>query len=136
MKTTKVPRTLLVGGVLAILALMQTGCGSRGAVSGTVRFKDKPLSGGRITFISQKTGGASVVAVIGDDGSYKITDCPAGPVKITVQTVFRGSGYAQPRKTGRLNLAIIPARYADPTASGIDYLVRASWQQHDIDLQP
>jgi hypothetical protein len=136
MKTTKVARTLVLGGLVAILALMQAGCGSRGAVSGTVRFKDKPLSGGRITFNSQTTGGPSVVAVIGEDGSYKIADCPPGPVKITVQTVYRGSGYAQPRKAGRLNLAIIPARYADPIASSLDYEVRAGAQRYDVELKP
>jgi hypothetical protein len=52
-------------------------------VSGKVLFKGKGLTGGRINFISD-VGGLSGGANIDEQGNYKVTDAPVGPVHITV----------------------------------------------------
>jgi hypothetical protein len=123
----------------AIAALTLVGCGGRGDVSGTVRFNGKPLSTGRITFVGpdQRDG---VYSLILTDGSYKVTGCPAGPVKIAVQAVVPRSGPGQaapkPGTVRRPGALKIPTRYADPSTSGLDYTVNRGEQQHDIDLKP
>ena len=128
MTTVNFPTRRLFCGLLPGLALTLTGCGNSGAVSGAVRLNGKPLSSGRVTFTNPDKPGAAQYAWIGEDGSYKVTDCPPGPVQITVQTVgYRGA---------RSAATPIPARYANPAASGLDYVVRPGRQQHDIDLTP
>ena len=128
MTTASFPTRRLLCGLLPGLALTLPGCGSAGDVSGVARFNGKPLSAGRVTFINPSRPGASAYAWIDADGGYKVIDCPSGPVKITVQTVgYRG---------GRPGAAPIPARYADPGASGLDYIVKPGRQRYDIDLTP
>jgi hypothetical protein len=139
MKTAKHPATRLLWGPAAALALAPAGCGGTDEVSGTVRFNGKPLSKGRVTFVSQENPGASRYSLIAEDGSYKISGCPAGPVKITVQTVVPRSGGAAPGTkpaSGRPPaVPTIPARYADAGKSDLEYNVKWGPQTHDIDLQ-
>ena len=127
-------------GLAALLVLTLAGCGRRGEISGTVRFRGKPLPAGRITFSPQNRPGAAVFSLLGEDGSYKVTGCPAGPASITVQTVVSGKGRAgqdtRPGPGSRPAAAVIPVRYADPATSGLDYTVTPGEQQHDVDLQP
>jgi hypothetical protein len=123
----------LLGGLSAVLALLLPGCGGgKGEVSGKVRFNGTTLSGGRVTFTSQKDPGASAYSMILEDGSYKVRGCPTGPVKITVQTV--GRGVKGPG--GRPAALALPARYADPEKSDLEYNVRRGGQEHDIELKP
>ena len=51
-------------------------------VSGKVLFKNKPVSGGKVTFVAD-VGGLGGSAVIDEDGNYKLM-APVGPVHITV----------------------------------------------------
>src|SRR5262249_12046242 len=53
--------------------------------TGVVKYKGTPLKGGMVTFNST-AGKMSPVATISEDGTYKIENCPTGPVKITVDT--------------------------------------------------
>ena len=131
MKTARPPVARLLGGMAAALALAASGCGT-GNVSGTVRFNGKPLPKGRVTFVSQKTAGVFLTAPLAEDGSYRIAGCPAGPVKITVQTVAPRSGGARP---GAKAAPAIPARYADADRSDLEYNVTRGPQTHDIDLK-
>src|SRR5207245_1678259 len=72
---------------LLLLAAVGGGCKppavETAAVSGTVKFKGKPLPGGRVTFVADK-GGTSASAVIEENGSYKVAGVPVGTVHITV----------------------------------------------------
>jgi hypothetical protein len=126
-------------GLAAILVLAVPGCGGTGDISGRVSFKGTPLSGGRVTFTSPQNNNASVYGLIGEGGRYQVTGCPAGPVRITVQTVVPRRDGGQGTKPGpgaRPASSTIPVRYADPDKSGLDYNVRRGRQEHDIDLQP
>lgn len=63
--------------------LLTVGCGGKGAtVSGKVTFKDKPLPGGQVKFLTEK--GKVYAGNINEDGSYTVAKVPAGPVKISV----------------------------------------------------
>jgi hypothetical protein len=141
MKTAWFPTIRLLGGLATLLTLTVSGCaGGTGEISGMVRFKGTPLSTGRVTFTSQNDPTVSVYSLIGKDGSYKVTDCPTGPVKIAVQTVVPRSGQglqgAKMGANGRPTPVTIPHRYVDPAKSDLDYVVTRGRQQHDIDLTP
>jgi hypothetical protein len=128
-------------GLAAVLAVGLAGCGfGSGEVSGAVRFKSVPLSTGRVTFTSQRNPAATACALIDEDGSYKVTDCPLGPVTITVQTTLSRSGGegARPHAGpgGPTSHIGLPSRYADPARCGLDLEVRHGREIHDIDLTP
>jgi hypothetical protein len=128
----------LLGGLAVVLAL--AGCDGKGEISGKVRYNGKPLTAGRVTYTPQENPGAAVYSMILEDGSYKVADCPAGPARITVQTVVPRSSKAQqgakPGPGGRPPRVTLPVRYADPATSGLDYTVRSGSQEYDIDLRP
>jgi hypothetical protein len=132
---------------VAALGLALAGCGGNtGDVSGTVRFKGKPLSGGQVTFTGQDNPGASAFAWIGTDGSYSIHGCPTGLTKITVLPLERNRGGQTSGTTKRFAAASksdqrrkppsIPLRYVDPNTTDLEFSVAGGVQHHDIELKP
>lgn len=62
------------------------GCsGGTGEISGTVKFKDAPLKGGTVTFVSAENG-PSFTSLIKEDGTYTLPNVRAGNYKICVDT--------------------------------------------------
>jgi hypothetical protein len=135
------------------LALLLAGCGrGKGTVSGKVTLNGEPIPWGRITFLSQvgdKTPHSSRIV----NGKYTINDCPAGPVKIAVESIeakavdtskvppkmlerSRQAGAVEPPAEVVGKHLPIPARYADPDKSGLDYTVESGSATHDIPLKP
>lgn len=70
----------------AILAAMASGCSgvSISNVSGKVQVAGKPLSGGTISFLSEKPGATAVTVQIGGDGTYNIPDLPYGEYFVSI----------------------------------------------------
>jgi hypothetical protein len=128
----------LLGGLAALLALVLCGCdGNRGAVAGTVRFAGQPLKTGYVTFTSEANPGVEVSSLIHEGGSYRIADCPPGPVKIAVKAAVPRSGQGRAsNKPAPAPQPPIPPRYASPNTSKLTYTVHPGAQEHDIDLMP
>lgn len=151
-----------LGRRLLALALMGSfaaaGCGGgTGTVTGKVYYKDTPLKGGNVTFVSTQ-GKPSKSASIGEDGSYKLEKVPAGEVKICVETQSlrpqpgataperkstpppgaKGPSYASggggaAADTSKRYVAI-PDDYADPKKTKLTYKVTGGNQEHNIKL--
>ncbi len=149
----KHPGLCLVGAVC--LALLATGCGrGRGDVSGTITFGGEPIPWGRVFFHSEGDNNEVLHSRI-VNGHYRILNCPAGPVKIGVES-FRAPSlqtggdvemakgfktliqdreeFLPPELAGKY--VIIPPRYADAEQSGLKYDVSRGSQTHDISLGP
>jgi hypothetical protein len=135
---------------------------SKVTVSGVVKYKGTPLKGGSVTFNST-AGKFSPVASINEDGTYKIENCPTGPVKITVDTESlkpkfnsgpampgqikappaygpppgqNEGGYTPPSAAPDMSKRYvqIPLVYSDPKESKLDYTVTTGETTHNIDL--
>jgi hypothetical protein len=134
----------LFSGLAGALALTLYGCVERrGDISGTVRLDGNPVSRGVVTFVSQDNPGLRASSRIGDDGSYHVSDCPVGPVRITCKTAVPHGGKADLAPVGRpemksleVKLPAIPAHYAKPETSGIQCTVISGKQQYDLELVP
>jgi len=145
----------LLSGIL----LLAGGCGERpphsvdyGEVSGKVSFKNKPLPGGRVTFVTTKWG-FSGSANIDENGQYN-GKFPVGDVLIAVDNrmleppkVEKGKKKKQAPTNPPLKLpgndtvpppkgkyVKIPDKYADASKSGLSFKVEKGTQTHDINL--
>jgi hypothetical protein len=164
MKNSPRKRAKLLARGLPILLIdvLLSGCGSSGTVSGKVLYNGKPVTGGHLTFQSEK---GIFRTIIGEDGTYRIGKVPIGPVKIAVENealkIQEGQGEmiskAVPKdKQGKdMNVAEmmkgmqqqmqkgaipgkyvrIPAKAKDPEKSGLTYTVTSGSQVHDIELK-
>jgi hypothetical protein len=134
-----------------LLALAILGCGeSFGTVSGDVKLKGKPLPSGIITFASQ-SGRKRVISGPIKDGKYSVAGVPASKTLISIQNTTvvslippkekdpkdkdkdkgkgKGKGKDKDKDDGK-----VPAKYSDPTKSGLELDVTAGEQTHDISI--
>ena len=145
---------LRLSAVLLLLGMTWiAGCtgGGKGTVTGQVSFQGKPLPNGRISFVCQE-GKQAVYSSEIKEGAYTIPDCPAGAVKITVETfkpvkidpklMPKGLGITRDRDPNAPATAApdtyvkIPERYGSTETSGLTYSVIKGPQTHDIPLTP
>jgi hypothetical protein len=77
-----------VAGV-AVLLFSLAGCGEqRAKVSGTVTFKDRPVPGGKVIFVTED-GLKNEHVEIKSDGTYSSSNVPYGKLKVAVQPVAK-----------------------------------------------
>jgi hypothetical protein len=125
-------------GVLscALIYSVIVGCGpqvrvdeNRTGITGTVTFADTPLRAGTITFDStEKT--ISTAISIGQDGRYATNRVPIGPNIVTIDT--ESLRYGSPHLYTK-----IPAKYADPSMSGLTIDVKPGTNENvNFDLKP
>jgi hypothetical protein len=141
--------------LLAVFCLV--GCGSdqpRGTVHGTLKYQGKPLSGS--TIILMASDNQTHRAEIGKDGTYSIPGVAFGPVKVSIQQeVARvpvrpqfdaraGKGNMSESKDASAppppNIApklsyILPALYADPSNSGLNFDMNQPDMEWNADLK-
>jgi hypothetical protein len=163
MRTVRAYRILrsLGGGLTLTLGLLLVGCGGgqKGTVSGKVTYKNEPLKGGTVTFVSADTT-AVARAPIQSDGTYKAENVPVGEVSIGVETESvkplslppQAKGGGIPKglelpadakdKITKLGPSAsadrymkIPKEYATPQKSGLTLKVTGGLQSHDIPLK-
>jgi hypothetical protein len=147
------PRPLRrLGSCSIALLLALSGCGGKsGEVEGTVTWNGEPIPWGRITFVCE--GGAKPARtskII--KGRYKVTDCPAGKAKISIESfpvpdrgkqetgkdLTKGFGPPKGDEAPPPELAgkfvKIPAELSNPETSALQYTIVAGKQSHDFKL--
>ena len=140
-----------------VVSVGAVGCNaSTGNISGKVYYKNTPLKGGTVTFVSSDKK-ASMVADIQEDGSYRIDKMPVGEALISVETssfkppISNIPSYAPPKGAqspdgpaaykppdfaARAKRYVhIPERYADADKSGLKHMVKGGSQEQDIKLE-
>jgi hypothetical protein len=160
----RTPRRWVYRGGLVLVLALAVGCGGQTArVSGQVLYKNKPVTGGLLTFTPTDTAKRSVPAPIDANGRYEVT-LPIGEVKIAVDNRELEPA---PQNSGGLGVPLppgvklppvekkggaavenpaaakrppgtyvaIPPDYYDVQTSKLTYTVRPGSQTHDIDLK-
>src|SRR6516225_11360893 len=137
---TDLGKKLVLGTSFGLVALMLAGCSPPTAtVSGTVTYKNKPLPGGSVTFVTP-TGTAQ--GAINSEGAYTAENVPVGNAKVTVyyssgpKMPFGGNvkGVAPKDASPEAQKAVqgpkasgptinIPTKYGDPESSGLTVVV-------------
>jgi hypothetical protein len=111
------------------------GCGGPRTVTGKVSYNGKPLGKGQISFVG--SGGKSASGTINADGTFVVTDVPAGEVTATVVSYYV-EGEAKfgltPLKSAPPMRSAIPTKYNDPATSGLRYVVDARKKTIDVEL--
>lgn len=100
----------------------------RGAVSGTVKYKGKPMTGGRVIFISAKDAVASASCMLQENGTYMVGDAPIGETRVTIDTESIKAHIPE-------RYVQIPAKYLSAETSGLTYDVKPGDNTADFDLQ-
>jgi hypothetical protein len=125
--------------------LLVVGCGGMkgkrlpvtgATLEGTVTYGEERVMVAMI--LIQGEGGAST-AFIGEDGRYKAENVPLGTVNIAVNTEA-GKGQmmgkfmaaSQEKGQGPPKMIDVPAKYADPTESGITTTIKKGENKFDI----
>lgn len=126
----------LAGGLLLLALLPLMGGCSRGwgNVTGTVRYKGKPLPMGTITFYDEAN--RAEFSLI-DEGKYTVSKIAAGRVKVTVTApmpIFMAGDTVMPQQLAKMPKDF-PSRYADAEKSGLEREVKKGIQNLDFDLE-
>jgi hypothetical protein len=149
----------LVRGLALSVLVLVAGCGARGNISGTVRYKGKPLPAGLVTFVTEDGKGHPFDSQIQSDGTYSISKVPAGPVLILVKAAEPPKITTRMGPPGGINVGPpagavpegvkppsydpkaeaeryvkIPAKYSIAEQSDLKYTVTSGSQTKDIDL--
>jgi hypothetical protein len=121
-------------------------CGgrSKATVTGTVKYKGEPVPSGQVIFYG--AGDQSAIAMINEDGSYKATNVPLGPVKIALvmppstagmekaaKVMKKRFGKGNPYPTS-IKTVSLPQKYSDAAQSGLGLTVTEGAQPYDIDI--
>jgi hypothetical protein len=150
-------RLALLGCLMVGLLGSTTGCSKpkstdMAEVSGKVLFGGKPLTGGRIIFISTSGQAFTGDGNIDENGNYKV-QAPIGEVKVGVDNRMlappSGRGGAPPASKPGLKrpgseeakpmkgtYVKIPEKYYSPEESGLKFTIKKGAQQLDIPLSP
>ncbi len=150
------------GLLLALCVCFALGCGNsnkeRAKVKGRVKFFDKYLTCGTVTFTAKD--GRIGAATIDFDGNYEMGDAPIGDVTVTVKVPTPAAG---PRMSGKpkpppgvpaaqmpgseddktsvpmidpSKIVAIPGKYGSVDSSPLKYTVEKGEQTHNITLSP
>jgi hypothetical protein len=126
---------------LVAAALLASGCGVRSTVSGKVTLGGQAVAG-TVTFIGAE--GKEFTAPINPDGTYTLTDTPAGAAQVVVKC-FPGTAAPLAKRNPKLPQlpgtftappapgVLPPARYAAPN-NGLTLVVTGGRQTFDIEL--
>lgn len=153
---SKAPLTVPRLALLFLVALPILGCGIQtGRVSGTVTYKNKPLTTGSVMLVP--SNGTILYGTIQSDGTYAIENVPVGTAMIGVTSVDeklyaefvgRNSGKGKPEGKEKgdggpkepgggarpLDYNKIPPRYGDVNQSGLRCEVQKD-TTYNIDLK-
>jgi len=136
--------TTLTAGFF-LLALGLSGCGSSAEqpypVSGRVTFQGKPVWVGVMRF-SNPQAAVDMTADLNPDGSYEVVrvsgkGLPVGTYQVAVLPPRRDRPMGLIEKPAKLPpVPDIPAKYHQPSTSGLSLTVKPGVNVFDVELQP
>lgn len=124
-----------------VLALLLAGCGERGeriketgaSLEGTIIYGKEKVPGA-LVIVQGKEGGATATA--DDNGHFQVNNVPLGEVQIAVNTEA-GRGMMKSRMMAGQpvpRMIDVPAKYHDPSHSGITTTIEKGSNTYDISI--
>jgi hypothetical protein len=140
--------------LLAAAACLASSCGfsretrlpeSGATLEGVVKYGGEQLQFAQILVIAE---GKMATGRIGEEGRYRVENCPLGQVKVAVNTsaargeyqskAMAGGAYKGPNAKGKGAVALrfvdVPAKYFDPETSGLTTTVKRGSNTYDITI--
>lgn len=134
--------------ILAVVCLALLGCGGSKTphVTGTIKFKGKPLAGAHVSFWPVEGTGRAASGFTDSNGRFKLgtlsADDGAAPGQYRVSVIARGPD--RPLKPGEVGSGmpgekmpgdpIIPLKYFAPDSSGLTFEVKRGSNRADFEL--
>jgi hypothetical protein len=117
------------------VVLVLSGCSSQGTVSGKVSLNGKALPGGIVSITDSE--GQTRTGGVNKDGTYSVSNLAPGKAVVTVVTMpdrpsVKGANPAA--AVPPADFVAIPAKFSDPTQSGLSVEVKAGKQDFDIQM--
>lgn len=135
--TTSFPARAVTGGLLlAALVLGTVGCKTEkptASVSGTVKYRGKPLTAGSVNFLSAK--GAGGQGLLDENGNYKIEGIDVDEYRVYLSAPVPGQfapGTKAPKEPPKFE--VIP-KYLQPESSGLTVKIKAGPNEYPIDIK-
>ena len=123
-------RLLLAVGLLSVV-----GCGfgkNTGKVSGTVQFRNRPVTQGNVNFL-MKEKGIGATGSIDSSGKYVLDT----PLEEGTYVVYLTPPVVEPTRPGTVAPKVaqeIPPRYRDPNTSQLSFTVKKGTNEYPITL--
>lgn len=142
---------------VSIVTLLLIGCGSKhgkpGAVAGTITYKGQPVNGAALLLYPSKDDAANPITIpVTQEGTFSITDVPAGEYKIVVEGTA-GAQQAPPialknvppekaaemkEKLAKMNTPAtirFPDKYKDPRKTDLKCSITENKQTLNLELR-
>ncbi len=128
---------------IAIMSFFILGCekeATKGTVTGTVTYKNKPVTGGIVYFhVKTDQGVKTSAGQIDGEGNYKASLVPPGKAKVTVDTDHLkpppGQKPVAVNKEGPPQIyMVIPNRYRNKEKSPLSADIKVGPQTHNFNL--
>jgi hypothetical protein len=138
--------------ILTAFALMMTGCGDvkRSTVTGTIKFRGKPLKDAAVVFLASDN--RTHALILDSEGKYKVDAVARGTIRVVVQPEPESAATSRPMtlraspeaKDSRLATETppaikkgppIPVKYANADTSGLSFELLEPTQDWSIDIQ-
>ena len=125
---------------MGIVTAVLTGCAGEewGYLEGSVLLDGAPVGPGVVRFEPVQESGAGSIARFGEDGKYQAMSSgrkeglPPGEYRVAIE----GGENTSSESTSAEAPSKIPARYRDPSSSGLSITVESGSQSHDFQLTP
>lgn len=105
-------------------------------VTGSVKFKDKIVNYGSVTFINAE--GQQKKVSIASDGTYKMANPPKGKVKVVVKTGALppkvAAAGADSSNAPKIETIELPSSYSDPEKTKLEFSVTEGDQVYNINI--
>lgn len=129
---------IIVPGLIAVVAVVATGCSRGGTqkmtVDGTISYKGERLRSGILRAVG--ADGSFATASIRPDGTFTLTDVVPGEIKVGVMEAPQAGGSSDGKAGPAARPPVaLPSKIQDPDKSGLHYTIAPGTHELAIEIK-